>query len=261
MKRRDSGLIDMTPLLDVVFILLFALILNVNVTKAQDRVETETREKALTTELESAESEAKGALLELATLRDTLSQSELESVDIKEQLISTEEALEDLEEVARARAELLEAYAEALSETLNKEVRLLEEDVPDEWMVSDLEAEALIEEWLKYQQIGERYLFADLKISSTDGRIYFEEVYTGVNIQVTSLSDPQLRRELKEELQYYIYDWLDHKAGGYTFVFVSVISDEEVKRAVVEVVFDSLQGLQTSFDKDSYLINRFVTYE
>ena len=78
MKRRDSGLIDMTPLLDVVFILLFALILNVNVTKAQDRVETETREKALTTELESAESEAKGALLELATLRDTLSQSELE---------------------------------------------------------------------------------------------------------------------------------------------------------------------------------------
>lgn len=254
MRRRESGLIDMTPLLDVVFILLFALILNVNVSKAQDQKEAQAREDVLTSELKAKESEVLSARADLLDIKDKLNQSGEDAADLIEQLLASEEAFQ-------GRGEVLEAYSKALAIRLNKEIALSENDLPEDWQVSDAEAEVLVEEWLKYQQIGERYLFVDLSISHTDGRIYLDETYTGVNMEVTALADDVTRNALKEDLQYYIYDWLDHKAGGYTFVFVSVMTDKEVKRAVVETVFDSLQGLQTSFEKDRYLINRFVTYE
>lgn len=261
MRRRDSGLIDMTPLLDVVFILLFALILNVNVTKAEDRKAAEMREGALSSQLASTEADAESAYGELATIKASLTQSELEALQVSDQLNMTEEALAQAEEVSEQRRAQMAAYSKALSQTLKREVSLMAQDVPEDWVVSDLEAQHLVEHWLKYQQIGERYLFLDLRINSSDGRIYLDELYSGVNMDVASITDPESRKSLKEELQYYIYDWLDHKAGGYTFIFVSVVTDQEVKRAVVETVFDSLQGLQTSFDKDSYLINRFIIYE
>lgn len=156
---------------------------------------------------------------------------------------------------------MIEAYSKSLSEVLERQVELAQSNEEVPWLESEIEEALLLEEWLRYEQISERYLFVDLHITSVDGRIYLEDTYTGVNIEPSVLSDDEARRRVKEELQFYIYDWLDHKEGGYSFIFVSVITDEEVKRAVVEVVFDSLQGLQTSFDKDRYLINRFVTYE
>lgn len=254
MRRGEPGLIDLTPLLDVVFILLFALILNVNVTRAQDQEASDNREALLTAELTSTNQALKAADDHLANLEEMLVQSGGETDLAEEQLTASQEAY-------KRQEDLIKAYSQALGDLLNKEVNLMETDLPDGWQVSDAEAQVLVEEWLKYQQIGERYLFVDVWVSDTDGRVYIDETYTGINIEAQSLGVSEVRDALKEELQNYLLDWLDHKAGGYTFVFVSVVSDKEVKRAVIELVFDGLQGLQTAFDKDRYLINRFVTYK
>lgn len=261
MKRRENGLIDMTPLLDVVFILLFALILNVNVTKAMEKEASDEVVESLRTTIESKEAAISSLEQNLTDAEQALEASSTTSSEWVSQLESKDAALSQALQVVTEKSEMIEAYADSLSEVLERQVELAQSNEEVPWLESEIEEALLLEEWLRYEQISERYLFVDLHITSVDGRIYLEDTYTGVNIEPSVLSDDEARRRVKEELQFYIYDWLDHKEGGYSFIFVSVITDEEVKRAVVEVVFDSLQGLQTSFDKDRYLINRFVTYE
>jgi len=261
MKRRENGLIDMTPLLDVVFILLFALILNVNVTKAEEKEARDQVEATLRTSIETKEEAIASLEEDLSELEKSLEASNKTASEWVAELKSKEAALAQALEASSEKTKLMEAYAKSLSEVLERQVELATSDLEEPWIESEIEEVQLLEEWLKYKQISERYLFVDLHISSSDGRIYLEDDYTEVNIEPSMLANDEARRRLKEDLQLYIYDWLDHKEGGYSFIFVSVVTDEEVRRAVVEVVFDSLQGLQTSFDKDRYLINRFVTYE
>ena len=261
MKRRENGLIDMTPLLDVVFILLFALILNVNVTKAMEKEAAEEVAESLRETIDSREESIRTLEENLTEAEKVLEESITRSSEWATELELREEALKQAIEVSEEKSKIMEAYAASLAKVLERQVALAASDIDDSWLESEIEEVQLLEEWLKFKQISERYLFVDLRITSVDGRIYLEDDYTGVNIEPHMLSDDEVRRRVKEDLQFYIYDWLDHKEGGYSFIFVSVVTDEEVRRAVVEVVFDSLQGLQTSFDKDRYLINRFVTYE
>lgn len=261
MKRRENGLIDMTSLLDVVFILLFALILNVNVTKAEEKEAAEEVAESMRATIESKEETISTLEEDLAEVEKALEASTTTSSEWVTQLELKDVALAQAFDVAEEKSKIIEAYAKSLSEVLERQVELATSDLDASWIESEIEEVQLLEEWLKYKQISERYLFVDLHITSVDGRIYLEDTYTGVNIEPSLLSDDEARRRVTEALQFYIYDWLDHKEGGYSFIFVSVITDEEVRRAVVEAVFDSLQGLQTSFDKDRYLINRFVTYE
>jgi len=96
MKRPKSGLIDMTPLLDVVFILLFALILNVNVTRAKDKVEAE----AAVAEVESQLAETNQDNRRLERER-ALQQLEIEALD--------RDSLEYVREITRLNELIQEA--------------------------------------------------------------------------------------------------------------------------------------------------------
>lgn len=247
MRRHSNGLIDMTSLLDVVFILLFALIMNVNVSKAEDaQMITKQNQTIQSLEVLITDSEEK-----VKAQADTLAEELKTSNDMAV-------ALDRAEKQSENRRELLEAYEEALSEVLNRQVKLSQEDISEAWLKNIEEETALVEAWVKYQQIAERYLFVDIRVSGDDGRIYLDESYTGVNITHEVAVNPLDRREAIEALRFFIVDWLDHKEGGYSFVFVTVVEEDSITRAVAQSVFDGLQGIQTMFDKDYYLINRYV---
>lgn len=264
MTKHELNLIDMTPLLDVVFILLFALILNVNVSKAEEAALREAQVKVI--EEQSQTIDDANATIQLQ--EDRILQSGGDMQDVLGQLdylmednLSLSEALKTSQDLVRNKEALLDAYEAALEGVLEREVSLSDEGIQEQWLLSIQEGDMLLEEWLKKEQIAERYLFVDLRVSSLDGRIYLDELYTGINISLDTIKDQTLRQETRQALQFYLYDWLDHKEGGYSFVFVSVVSDASVTRAVIETIFDSLQGLQIAFDKDQYLINRYVRYE
>ena len=253
MRKGNRALIDMTPLLDVVFILLFALIINVNVTRAEDASQVQEalmQQEALEVEVETLEEK----LQESQRLRDS-------SEEAYEAAVASLEAELDAQgSSAGDKQAIIDAYEHSLSETLDRQVELYEDAIPMEWLVTPEEEKVLLEEWLKHQQIAERYLFVELRISEDGGRVYLEEEYAGVNLTVDDLRKPQQRQDKISELGVFIFDWLDHKEGGYGFIFVTVAAPSDTTRGVVETAFDTLQGLQTSFERDQYLINRYVRY-
>jgi hypothetical protein len=213
------------------------------------------------TSLERSRDENQQLRLNLQESQLDQSDKTTELNDAKAQINNLSDQVITMETMIDQKQAILDELSKQLSELLSQQVLLTEEEIPEDWLERLDQEGILVEEWLKFEQIAERYLFLDLRIESESGRIYFDEVYTKINMDRETLLDSTLRQEQEEELSYYIYDWLDHKEGGYSFIFISVVGDNQVTRLATETLFDSLQRLQPSFDKDQYLINRFVKYE
>lgn len=245
MRRRRSTIIELTPLLDVVFILLFALMLNVNVSKARDEAEISELQETVDALNESAiEYEKLQAKLEEALLK-----SDESELALSEEVSIIEAKYEEIQTLFEQQELQLENKTDRL-ETIQEQL-------------DDFEATEGIrlEDWLKYEQIGERYLFAEILVENGDGRVYINDDYTGVNLVTSDASISLKKKEKKDDLAGFIYDWLDHRQGGFTFVFVTVAVEDDVTRAVREIVFDTLSSMQPNFDDEQFLINNYVSYK
>lgn len=261
MRQRDSGIIDLTSLLDVVFILLFALIINVNIQRVEDHTLIAEQEQTIVAE------RAKAAAYEAAAKHSGTMEEQLakQLMDSETALIEAENDKRDLALTLKAldsqlqrQQTMLKAYEEAMAEALDREIRTEEDPELKEWLKAISEGEIVIEEWMKFQQIAERYLFVDIRVRASDGRIYVNGDYTGIQVDHSTAIDAGRRSEVIHDLQLHIVDWLDHKEGGYSFVFVTVVEEGAITRAMAQTVYDCLQGLQITFDKDYYMVNRFV---
>jgi biopolymer transport protein ExbD len=236
MKRHRENTIDMTPLLDVVFILLFALIMNVTVAQAED-------EAVITNQ---------GA--EIVALEQEITLLESQKISLEEELVIKEEQV-------RNREEQLSGLSEALENLVNKDIQNLEDPQTIKSLEAMLEEGDLVDTWLKYQQVADKYLFVEIKITNDKGRTYLNDVYTGINIDQSDVIDRDVRSEKVASLSSYMLNWLDHRQGGYSFVFVTVVSEDKVTRAANNVLQDALNRLQLSFNKDYYMINKYIRYE
>ncbi len=156
---------------------------------------------------------------------------------------------------------MLADYEASLRKILEAEGEAYEGDLDDGFFKTLEEEKVLLDKWLKYEQIGERYLFAEVSITNSDGRVYIEDTHTGVNLDWRDAVNKEVKKEKMDDLSGFLYNWLDHKDGGYSFVFVTVVVEDRVTRAAVEIIFDTLDGMQSSFDKDTYLINRHIVYQ
>ena len=226
----------MTPLLDVVFILLFALIMNVTVAQAED-------EAVITNQ---------GA--QIVAL-------EQEKTILEEQKTTLEEAMVIKEEHVRNNEDKLNALSEVLENLVNKDLQNLQDPETIKSLEAMFEEGDLVDTWLRYQQVADKYLFVEIKITNDYGRTYLNGNYTGINIDQQDVIDREVRSEKVASLSSYILNWLDHRQGGYSFVFVTLVSEDEVTRAATNVLQDALNRLQLSFNKDYYMINKYIRYE
>ena len=226
----------MTPLLDVVFILLFALIMNVTVAQAED-------EAVITNQ---------GA--QIVAL-------EQEKTILEEQKTTLEEAMVIKEEHVRNNEDKLNALSEVLENLVSKDLQNLQDPETIKSLEAMFEEGDLVDTWLRYQQVADKYLFVEIKITNDYGRTYLNGNYTGINIDQQDVIDREVRSEKVASLSSYILNWLDHRQGGYSFVFVTLVSEDEVTRAATNVLQDALNRLQLSFNKDYYMINKYIRYE
>lgn len=253
MRRSREGVIDLTPLLDVVFILIFALMMNVQVQVAKEKEAARVEVQALSVTLD----EAREDLTAITKERDGLSGH----------LFEIEGRNADLQDTLEAYAQVMEEQKDQL-EALDEAFRDLDIAGVDGVVTSKGTSnyaksvgQPLAESWLMYNQIAEKFTILDIRLASESGRIYLDDTYTKIDIPLEVLLDPIARAQAGEDLKLYILNELDHKKGGYGFLFVTLHSDREVTRLGVNTLVDALWELQTSFDKDQYSVSRYVFYD
>jgi hypothetical protein len=226
----------MTPLLDVVFILLFALIMNVTVAQAED------------------ESVIKDQGAQIVALEEGKATLEQQKTALEEQITVKDESM-------RNKDAKLSGLSEVLENLVKRDLKHLEDPETIKTIEAMLDEGDLVDTWLKYQQVADKYLFIEIKITNDRGRTYLNGNYTGINIDQPDVIDRDVRSEKVANLSSHILNWLDHRQGGYSFVFVTLVSEDEVTRAATNVLQDALNRLQLSFNKDYYMINKYIRYE
>lgn len=256
MKRNKTQIVEMTPLLDVVFILLFALMLNTSVAKAID--EEEIAEKKIEISVIENRNNMLEEKLEERIVENSENGQSLE--EIREELKLSQELSVSQELQIENQKIQIDRFTKSLSELIKEEAIAMEDDL-DNKLLEKLKKEGVVlDRWLKYEQIAKRYLFVEIKLSNKEGRVYIDDTYTNISITREDLSNNTSKDEKIKGLSEFLFNWLDHKEGGYSFVFMTLRAEEGVTRGSVEIVFDALNVLQPIFEQDYYLINKYVTY-
>lgn len=257
MKQSKIPQVELTPLLDVVFILIFALMLNVNVTKAQDEATIDALEQSVESAeatLESLDAALEGSEADNAELVSALKVAEDENVRLS--AIATEQS-----EKLHHQKEQVETLEASLLDIIGKELSDYDGELNEAFFDDVVKEHVLLNQWLQYEQISERYLFVEVLISNINGRVYINNTYAGVGFEYEDVLNQELKKEKQADLKAFFYDWLDHIESGYSFVFVTVAAESNVTRAAREMVYDTLGEMQPYFDNDQFLINRYTRYQ
>lgn len=225
-------------------------------TRAQDKAEAAEAALAVEAELADMSEEKRQLEREVALMLQDLDEADRELLEIMDEQQRLKEELAQTQDALGVKDQLIQAFSQTLSETLDRQITLSPEDIPDEWLTKG-DHENLIEEWLKYKQIGDRYLFVDVTVNADSGLIAINGDSTGIVITLEIARDPVQKSEAVLALEQELRNWLSLEKGGTQFVFLSVEQEGLIYRQVEEAVLDAMKGVQALYDKEFYMINRF----
>lgn len=223
MKR--NSIIDLTPLLDVILILLFAFMLNSNdIYQAQ--------ETSITNEVE------KNDLLSTQLQKQSILLQELKDQNV-ELNINLDTAKEELSTLREEKNNWYDSLASQLPETQSENLS------------SDAITAANLNEHLqKYDAIRKKYFFVDVELRNDDGKIYINLEDTKVSILEEELKTASSKTAKKDSLKNLLSNYLEDRQGGYTFALISLKEDGRVRRAQYNLMWEVIKELQSELGSD-----------
>lgn len=255
MNRKDMSL-DLTAMLDIVLIILFAVMLNLN---------TSTQEA--TTEMEAAKSEYESALSTLAEaneaytrLEETLVKSESKNAELTKSAERFNEVTENLVKQYHSLLTGLVSLNEDDSEGTDQWIKQQESAKNYETLVNQLttrepktDTNALLENLHKYTVIANKFLMIDAEIDIDTGALIFDNQLTDIIITEEDGFDEHLFQLKSKEIATYIGDVLDDSDEDFSFVLITIKYDPYItKRFYVSVISDAIERMRD--DKEHYIV-------
>lgn len=254
MKKSMS--MDLTALLDVILIILFAVMLNVSQTSKNTILDQEAligtiaEYEALLTQLEIANQELTQSLEKSIEAHNTIELNYKELVETQalynlQQTIILENLM-DLREIspeqqqtiieAQTNSELMANLIETLTITDNNS--------------STLE---LIENLHKYTVIANKFLFLDAAINVDTGEFIFDNQPSGIIIEEDDGFDNHLFQIKKAQLVDYMIQSIKENDRTYSFILITTSYDPYItKRYYLNLVTEAIDQLRAN--NDAYII-------
>ncbi|MBC7961253.1 MAG: hypothetical protein H7X94_15450 [Vallitaleaceae bacterium] len=222
--KRDN-IVDLTSLLDIMLILLFAFMIN---------MAGNVREQEKTSEDSKKTNEA---------LQRELDQKNLQVKELEVQLAGNQDTILELQNENTKEAMLLKERLVTLSE----------------WMGSDgkaVDLEVLNHTIQKYEAISKFYVFVDIQLQTGDSHVLINGEDTGTYILEQEIMTEQLKANKQSKIEELISDYLDNIKGGYSFALITLSEDGQVKRAQYNLVWEAVKAAQQKKDSDKVFITQ-----
>jgi len=231
MKKMDKNTIDLTPLLDVVLILLFALLM----TAAKKQEEVESKAEKLTEKVE--------------ILSETLVEYEDE---IKKKTA-------DIETLNEQKTKIDEAIRAWLT---SEEIRD-QEIISNEKLTELFDSEKTNQALYQLDFIANQFFFINIRFDTKNNQlIYINDESTGIQVSIDKRHEEKMLDEISNELYDIIEKVMDNKEGNYKFVLFTLEDNGQVYRFAYDLVWEVLKELER---KDSdftfYYKLQYLNYE
>jgi len=227
----DKNTIDLTPLLDVVLILLFALLM----TAAKKQEEVESKAEKLTEKVE--------------ILSETLVEYEDE---IKKKTA-------DIETLNEQKTKIDEAIRAWLT---SEEIRD-QEIISNEKLTELFDSEKTNQALYQLDFIANQFFFINIRFDTKNNQlIYINDESTGIQVSIDKRHEEKMLDEISNELYDIIEKVMDNKEGNYKFVLFTLEDNGQVYRFAYDLVWEVLKELER---KDSdftfYYKLQYLNYE
>lgn len=239
--------LDLTPLLDVVLILLFAFMLNINAASSEKDSKLN-GEHELNNELQA-----------------TIDEKDKQIKDLKNNILDLEKEVDNLNDnidemsfdIANEKDTLLDV-SENLAKWFSDNEETLE-DIADSKDIDKLiDDDSILKQLHKYEAISKKYFFIDIKLKSTQNKLFINEQDMSTYITLEEIDSKEGRSNKKEQIKDIIEKVIDDREGGYTFILITLSEEDHVYRYAFNLVWDAIKDIQQKHGTDKIFKTKYV---
>ncbi len=242
MKKRS--IIELTSLLDIILILLFAFMLNMN-TAGESLHEENLQLKEQTTFLTG---ERQGLQTELDQL-----QTQMEAMQF-----THEKEKKTLGELAKGIARFLEVEEEELLSALEL-VESNDYERMERMLNQVTERGQIVKELWKHEMLVKRFYFIEVGLKHSTNQLYINDSQTTVTIHHDELKNSPDRINKKEKIKDTIERFINEREGGIGMMVISLtLLDQEVYQYAYEITWEAIKELQEKYGTDKVFITEYT---
>ncbi|GKX28037.1 hypothetical protein SH1V18_05170 [Vallitalea longa] len=239
--------LDLTPLLDVVLILLFAFMLNVNATNSEKDSELN-GEQQINSELQSTIEEKDE---QIAKLENNI-------IELKNKVDNLSKDMDEISfDIANER-ETLMTVSNNMAEWFTNNKHTLEELADSEDIGKLADDDSILEQIHKYETISKKYFFIDIKLKSNKNKFFINGKDTNTYIALEEMTSVESKENKKEQIKDIIEKIIDDREGGYTFILITLSEEDHVYRYAFNLVWDAIKELQQKHGTDKIFKTKYV---
>ncbi|GMQ59627.1 hypothetical protein AN1V17_40260 [Vallitalea sediminicola] len=239
--------LDLTPLLDVVLILLFAFMLNVNASSSEKENKLN-GEQELNNELQSTINAKEKQIAEL----------EKNIIDLQKEVDNINDTMEEISfDVANEKETLLNV-SENLAKWFSSNENTLEEIAKSKDIDKLINNDSLLEQLHKYETISKKYFFIDIKLKSTQNKLFINNQDTNTYITLEEINGAEGKSNKKEQIKDIIEKVIDNREGGYTFILITLSEEDHVYRYAFNLVWDAIKEIQQKHGTNKIFKTKYV---
>ncbi|MCK5130493.1 MAG: hypothetical protein KAQ68_11610 [Clostridiales bacterium] len=257
MKKR--ALIELTPLLDVILLILFAFI----ITMQSETDLQQAKVDDLTQEYEAYQEEYDTLEREQSELQTQITQLLQEKSSLEQEVIDTSQLLDDETVANDEEKQTLDTALEGFKQMTQLDNTRLSEILdsksnPAKILNEMVDADDLVLEIYKYSFVMNRFYFLDVEITGANNRIIVNGTPTSIVIppedNLTTASQRTKSLKIYDELK----KQLDNRSGGDEMILaILIVRDPEVYQYAYNITWEALRELELSasgyrFYKTSY---------
>jgi len=243
--KRDN-LIDLTALLDVILIILFAVMLNMNT--SAESASDEAQDKSLT--IEALTTENNMLTSDLTSTENQYNQLMGEYKQLKE--VSSNQSEAD-KEIIQQYQTILELYAEinggnSADITSIAELQGMTEAEQKSTLKALTDTNVLMENLHKYEFISGSFEFIDLSFNLDTGMLLYDDEPTGILITDEDTNNERLSQLKTNEIVTYLKKQLQSVNNNRSFILITIKFDAfTTKRSYVTLISDTIDNLRETY--------------
>ncbi|MCT4687041.1 hypothetical protein [Vallitalea sp.] len=239
--------LDLTPLLDVVLILLFAFMLNINAASSEKDNKLN-GEQELNNELQSTIAEKNKQIADLKNI----------ILDLQKEVDNLNNNIDEMSfDIANERDTLLNV-SENLTRWFSDNEEVLEDIADSKDTRKLIDDDSILKQLHKYETISKKYFFIDIKLKSTQNKLFINEQDMSTYITLEEIDSKDGRNNKKEQIKDLIERVIDDREGGYTFILITLSEEDHVYRYAFNLLWDAIKDIQQKHGTDKIFKTKYV---
>ncbi|MCT4596842.1 MAG: hypothetical protein N4A50_03030 [Vallitalea sp.] len=239
--------LDLTPLLDVVLILLFAFMLNVNV--ANSEKDNKIQEKNQIN----------------ATLKETINDKnehikQLQSniQNLNQMINKLQNNMDELSFDTANEKETIKNISNNLAKWFKDNQYKLDNITNEDSINSLIDEDSLLKQLSKYETISKKYFFIDIKLKSSSNKLFINGEDTKTFISLEEILTDDAKNNKKEQVKDIIEKVIDNREGGYTFILITLSEEDNVYRYAYTLVWEAIKDIEQKHGTDKIFKAKYV---